>query len=47
MESDRGPFRAAALVSGAKLVVSEGAPHAVDFTHKDRLNQDLLEFVRT
>ena len=36
---------AAAAIPGARLVVYEGAPHAVPFTHKDRLNQDLLSFL--
>ncbi|WP_132252250.1 alpha/beta fold hydrolase [Methylobacterium segetis] len=37
---------AAAAIPGAQLVVYEGAPHAVPFTHKDRLNADLLAFLR-
>ena len=36
----------AALVKGAKLIVYPGAPHGLTDTHKDRVNQDLLEFVR-
>ena len=36
---------AAAAIPGAKLVVYEGAPHAVPFTHKDRLTADLLAFL--
>ncbi|MBW8843468.1 MAG: alpha/beta hydrolase [Burkholderiales bacterium] len=36
----------AALVKGAKLVVYEGAPHGLTDTHKDRLNQDLLDFIQ-
>lgn len=38
---------AAALIEGARFLVYEGAPHAVYFTHKDRLNQDMLEFARS
>jgi non-heme chloroperoxidase len=34
------------LVPGANLNVYEGAPHALPDTHKDRLNADLLEFIR-
>ncbi|MGC1328786.1 alpha/beta fold hydrolase [Pseudomonas sp.] len=37
---------AAELVRGAQLKVHPGAPHAVYFTHKDQLNQDLLAFAR-
>lgn len=35
----------AALVRNAKLIVYPGAPHGLTDTHKDRLNQDLLDFV--
>jgi non-heme chloroperoxidase len=46
------PIVASALVSsklvpGAVLQVYRGAPHGLAVTHKDRLNRDLLEFVRT
>jgi pimeloyl-ACP methyl ester carboxylesterase len=34
------------LVKQAELKVYEGGPHAVFFTHADRLNQDLLAFAR-
>jgi non-heme chloroperoxidase len=36
----------AALVKGAKLIVYPGAPHGITDTHKDRLNQDLLDFLK-
>ncbi|HSC67896.1 MAG TPA: alpha/beta hydrolase [Cellvibrio sp.] len=36
----------AALVKNAKLLIYQGAPHGLADTHKDRLNQDLLDFVR-
>ncbi|NNG23847.1 alpha/beta fold hydrolase [Telluria aromaticivorans] len=36
----------AKLVKNAKLIVYPGAPHGVTDTHKDRLNQDLLDFLR-
>lgn len=36
----------AELVENAKLIVYAGAPHGITDTHKDRLNQDLLEFLR-
>ena len=31
---------------GAKVIVYPGAPHGITDTHKDRLNQDLLDFLR-
>ncbi len=37
---------AAKLVKNAKLIVYPGAPHGLADTHKDRLNQDLLEFLK-
>jgi non-heme chloroperoxidase len=36
----------AALIKGAKLIVYAGAPHGLANTHKDRLNKDLLTFLR-
>ena len=36
----------AALVEGARLIVYEGGPHGITDTHKERLNQDLLAFLR-
>ena len=35
------------LVPGAKLKVYPGAPHGMCTTLKDKVNQDLLEFIRT
>jgi non-heme chloroperoxidase len=45
------PIKASALLSSkivknATLKVYQGAPHGVATTHKDRLNADLLEFLR-
>ena len=37
---------AAAMIPDAALKVYEGAPHGLFFTEKDRLNQDLLGFIR-
>ncbi|KRW62431.1 alpha/beta fold hydrolase [Pseudomonas sp. TTU2014-080ASC] len=37
---------AAAQVKGAKLIVYKGAPHGLPDTHKDRFNQDLLDFLQ-
>jgi non-heme chloroperoxidase len=34
------------LVKNATLRIYEAAPHGLADTHKDRLNQDLLAFVR-
>jgi non-heme chloroperoxidase len=36
----------AELVKNAKLIVYPGAPHGVTDTHKERLNQDLLTFLK-
>jgi non-heme chloroperoxidase len=36
----------ARLVKNAKLTVYSGAPHGITDTHKERLNADLLEFIR-
>nr|WP_295376240.1 alpha/beta hydrolase [Pseudoxanthomonas sp.] len=35
----------AALIKGAQLIVYKGAPHGLADTHKDRLNQNLLDFL--
>lgn len=37
---------AAKLIKNAKLIVYAGAPHGLTDTHKERLNQDLLDFLR-
>jgi non-heme chloroperoxidase len=37
--------KTADAITGSELKVYEGAPHGLFFTHKDRLNADLLEFV--
>jgi len=37
---------AAAIVKHAKLLVYPGAPHGLTDTHKDRVNQDLLAFIK-
>ena len=36
----------AMVTKGAKVIVYPGAPHGITDTHKDRLNQDLLAFLR-
>ncbi|MDK1374759.1 MULTISPECIES: alpha/beta hydrolase, partial [unclassified Sinorhizobium] len=35
------------LIPQAVLKVYPGAPHGITDTHKDQLNQDLLEFARS
>ena len=35
------------MVNGSILKIYEGAPHGLTDTHKDRLNADLLQFVRS
>ena len=37
---------AAAAIPGATLTVYAGAPHAIPFTHAERLNGDLLAFLK-
>ena len=39
--------RAVELVKGATLTVYPGAPHGLCSTHKERINADLLAFLRT
>lgn len=36
----------AQLIPGARLKVYEGGPHGLYFTHAERLNHDLLDFLR-
>jgi pimeloyl-ACP methyl ester carboxylesterase len=36
----------AALIPGARLTIYEGAPHGIPLTHVERLNGDLLAFMR-
>ncbi|HEU4776738.1 MAG TPA: alpha/beta hydrolase [Telluria sp.] len=43
---DTSARAAAKLVKNAKLIEYAGAPHGLTDTHKDRLNQDLLDFLR-
>lgn len=37
----------AKIVKNAKLVIFEGAPHGLPTTHKDRLNEELLAFIKS
>ena len=36
----------AKLINGARLIIYEGAPHGLWFTDKDKLNQDLVDFIQ-
>ncbi|HJP74726.1 MAG TPA: alpha/beta fold hydrolase [Pseudonocardiaceae bacterium] len=38
--------RQAELIPGSELIVYENAPHGLFMTHRDRLNADLIEFVK-
>ncbi|MNJ79802.1 Non-heme chloroperoxidase [compost metagenome] len=40
-----GP-ESAKLIKDAKLIVYPGAPHGLTDTHKDKVNQDLLAFIK-
>ena len=42
-----GGQASASLIDGAELIVYEGAPHGITDTHKQRLGDDLLRFVRS
>ncbi|WP_407352842.1 alpha/beta fold hydrolase [Luteimonas sp. R10] len=42
---DAAAKASAELIEDAQLIVYPGAPHGLADTHKDRLNQDLLEFI--
>ncbi|HEX9245415.1 MAG TPA: alpha/beta hydrolase [bacterium] len=38
-------LRTAKLIKGARLVVVEGGPHAINWTHADKVNPELLDFL--
>jgi len=40
-------LRSSKLVRNATLKIYAGAPHGLAYTHKDQLNADLLEFLKT
>ena len=40
-------LRSAKLIRNARLEVYKGAPHGLCSTHKDRVNADLLAFIRS
>jgi non-heme chloroperoxidase len=39
--------KSAKLIKGAKEIYYPGAPHGITSTHQDRVNFDLLEFLRS
>jgi non-heme chloroperoxidase len=41
-----GGLRSSKMIRGARLLVYEGAPHGLMATHQQRLNNDLLSFIR-
>lgn len=43
---DSSARRVAGMIPGADFKIYDGAPHALVFTEKDRLNQDLLSFLQ-
>jgi pimeloyl-ACP methyl ester carboxylesterase len=43
---DASARAAAAGISGARLIEYDGAPHGLFATHRERLTQDLLDFLR-
>jgi len=43
---DASAKAAAKILKNAKLVVYPGAPHGLTDTHKDKLNADLLAFIK-
>ena len=42
---DASSARTSELIPNCQYLVYEGAPHGLFYTHKDRLNQDLLDFI--
>jgi pimeloyl-ACP methyl ester carboxylesterase len=40
------PSKTAALIDGSRLVVYEGAGHGLYASDHDRLNADIVEFIR-
>jgi non-heme chloroperoxidase len=42
---ERTGKRLPALISGMELVVTEGDPHAIRWTHTDQVNAALLHFL--
>jgi non-heme chloroperoxidase len=40
-------LHSAKLVKNSTLKIYKGAPHGIAYTHQDKLNADLLAFLRT
>jgi len=39
--------RTAKMIPGSQYIVYEGAPHGLFYTHKEKLNQDLISFIKS
>ena len=39
--------RTAHMIPGSQYMVYDGAPHGLFYTHKERLNQDLISFIKS
>jgi pimeloyl-ACP methyl ester carboxylesterase len=44
---DQTGRRTAQMIPGSRLIVYDGAPHGLMFTHMQRLNADLLAFMKS
>ena len=44
---DKTARRLPGLIKDARLVVVQGGPHAIPWTHADQVNNALLEFMRS
>ena len=42
---DASSNHTAAMIPGSQYLVYEGAPHGLFYTHKEKLNQDLIQFI--
>ena len=47
MPFEVGGKKSAERIKGAQLKVYPGAPHGITDTHKEQLNTDLLEFLKS
>jgi len=44
---DASGARTAKMIPGSQYLVYEGAPHGLFYTHKEKLNQDLISFIKS
>jgi len=44
---DASGARTAKMIPGSQYIVYEGAPHGLFYTHKEKLNQDLISFIKS